>query len=300
MHELYDKSFNKRIYITLQSVEKGNELLDQALFYYLCYKYNSSIKSIQIVLEMPNQKKVFFRNEYYNYTISEIKKDLQQLTLMYYSDSDAVIQITSEHFVKLGNNGKKILGSKMYIAININISKGLFIDEDEMVSLPCEYNSTLFDNLLYYNDYGVLRGKNDNIEFLNNLISYKKDEILESYVNLVSDYRYIIKKKEEKLYSEESNELFGLEVKLYYIEQSISELQGKGIDVTSFEEEKIKVETEIETFKQNSKLYKIKEFEKNETQKNNNNNNVFTDINKKYIWYFNERGTFIHIIINQK
>ena len=66
MHELYDKSFNKRIYITLQSVEKGNELLDQALFYYLCYKYNSSIKSIQIVLEMPNQKKVFFRNEYHH------------------------------------------------------------------------------------------------------------------------------------------------------------------------------------------------------------------------------------------
>jgi ABC-type antimicrobial peptide transport system permease subunit len=126
------------IFIPIYSLQET--VFSKTIYAFLCYKFSITITRILVKIEVFNNNIVLIRNDYFVYTVKEIKKDLENMKLHYSDTSGLDIDFSTEK--KRTDNVVQVLG---YIILETSSLK--------FPALPMSYNSELYEKLYFLNDH---------------------------------------------------------------------------------------------------------------------------------------------------
>jgi len=174
------------IFIPIYSLQET--VFSKTIYAFLCYKFSITITRILVKIEVFNNNIVLIRNDYFVYTVQEIKKDLENMKLHYRDTSGLDIDFSTEK--KRTDNVVQVLG---YIILETSSLKS--------PALPMNYNSELYENLYFLNDHDSFEQRIKLEEVIKNL-----PEIKENITAFV--YRNLSDKTLEKYFKDMLNNTF--------------------------------------------------------------------------------------------
>lgn len=116
------------------------------MFAFLCYKFSITITRILVKIEIFDNDIALIRNDYFVYSIKEIKRDLENVKVYYRESSGINIEFDTEK--TRVNQTVKVLGYLILETISL-----------KDIAIPIGYSQELYEKLYYLNDHFSIEKK---------------------------------------------------------------------------------------------------------------------------------------------
>lgn len=149
-------------------------MFQKTMYAFLCYKFSATITRILVKIEIFDYDTALIKNDYFIYSVKEIKRDLENIKVYYRESSGIEIEFDTEK--SKADKTIKVLG---YIILEIISSKG--------IALPMKYNVELYEKLYYLNDHNSIEKKKKFVDMLKNLPEYTEGLTTFVHENMTDD-----------------------------------------------------------------------------------------------------------------